>query len=135
MKTTKVMTKVNTNSQNNSLKNSNSSDDYDYESAEESTDECPTESFVDKAKKLHEEGKGFPLTKNVKHINETFALLKNLKNVLSTLFGISEREKYKAIEFFSEIDFNISPTCMSSLVQTFQAVSNAELWAIKCKSI
>lgn len=107
---------------------SNSSDDYDYSDRE---DDCPKETFLDRARRLHEEGRHLPLTKNVRHINDTFALLENVKNVFKTLFGISAHEKHKIIEFLSEIDFRVSPECMSSMVTVFQAIQNAELWALK----
>lgn len=124
---------------NKTLKSSNSSDyesSDDYESGDEevANDDCPTENFIDKVKRIHEEGRKAPITKNVKHINETFQLLKNVRNVFANLFGITEREKHKVLEFLSEIDFKISGPCMTSLVRVFQAISNSELWAIKCES-
>ena len=114
----------------NSTSKTNSSDDYDYS---DKLDDCPKETFLDRARKLHEEGRHLPLTKHVKHINETFALLQNVKNVFRTLFGISDREKHKIIEFLSEIDFRASTECMNSMVKVFQAIQNTELWALKSK--
>ncbi|XP_054166038.1 nose resistant to fluoxetine protein 6-like [Oppia nitens] len=127
-----------TDSNDNNNNNLNTTSDYDYDSSgdtdgdeDEEDNGCESQSFIDKISKLHSEGRDVNLTKNVKHINETFAVLNNVKTLLSNLFVFNEREKYKAIEFLSEIDFKISSQCMTSLVKVFKSIRNTEFWAIK----
>jgi len=120
-----------------SIKNHNTTDEYDYETSdedeEEDNDSCNKKSFIDKVKELHEEGRNSTVSKNVKHINETFDLLRSAQNTFGSLFGTDEKEKLKFFEFISEIDLGLSPPCMASFLRIISAVGDREIWGIKCK--
>lgn len=101
---------------------------------EEGTDSEPENlTFIDRLRLIHSEGKNKTVSKHVKHINETFALLKNMPKIFEPLIGIDSREKSKLIEFLTEIDTGLSPECFSAFLRINQAISNSDLWAIKCK--
>jgi len=122
----------NTNSNESSV-NSNSSDDYDYNEVIEDNDSEEKPSLLQKLRLIHSEGKNLTLRKHVKHINESFELIKNAKTVFKSLFSTDGRTELEFMEFLSEIDLQLSSQCSSALLRTFSAIRKSDLWALKCK--
>ncbi|XP_054155968.1 nose resistant to fluoxetine protein 6-like [Oppia nitens] len=124
---------------------SNSDDDYgDYDEledrdGEEEDDggECDAKdcakSFLDKWKVLYNEGKSETIVKQVEHINDTLRTLRTVKENLQFLLKPPDnsRERYKALEFFSELDLGLGGDCMSALTRMVIAMANGEIWALK----
>jgi len=113
--------------------NENEEGEGEEEEEEEDRNSCDQKSFIDKVRFFHEEGKSSITGKNVKNINESFALLKSAQKVFGSLFQIEKREILKLLEFLSEIDSNLSPECMSAFVRIISAFREKHLWAMKCK--
>jgi len=113
---------------------SNSSDDYDYNELIEDNDCEEKSSFLEKLKLIHSEGKSFTLRKHVKHINESFELIKNVQTVFNSLFSTDGRTELQLMEFLSEIDLQLSSECSSALFRILSAIRKFDLWAFKCKS-
>lgn len=115
----------------------NSTMDYEDYPDSESRDECGEKepSFLDKWQKLYNEGKNMPIIKKVKHLNDTSDVLKVLKKNIEFLVKPSDnsQEKYKALEFFTEIDLGLSNECLTAFTKVLVAISNGEIWALKCK--
>ena len=92
-------------------------------------------SIVDRWRLLYEQGKNITIRKNVEHINQTFETLKtfgeNIKYLLSQ--PKESRDKQKAIELLIEMDLGITNECYSALINVFEAFSDKEIWALKCK--
>jgi hypothetical protein len=108
-------------------------EDEEVKKEEEDSNSCDKKSFVDKLKIFHEEGKSSVTGKNVKNINESFALLESAQKVFGSLFETDKRETSKLLEFLSEIDLDLSPECMSAFVRIIYALREKHLWAVKCK--
>jgi len=117
----------------NSIK-SNSTEDYDYNQLIEDNQCEEKPSFLQKLKLLHNEGKNLTLRKHVKHINQTFELIRNVQTVFKSLFSTDGRAGLELLEFLSEIDLQISSECSSALYRIMTAMRNFDLWALKCKS-
>ena len=116
----------------------NNSTDYDYEEAEGRDGGCDGDNqptFLDKWKEIYEQGRNVPINKYVKHINETSEVLKTFKQNLEFLLKPSDnsQERYKALEFFSEIDLGLSSECLTAFTRTVMSIVNGELWALKCE--
>ncbi|CAG2118575.1 unnamed protein product, partial [Medioppia subpectinata] len=89
--------------------------------------------FLDKWRVLYERGKNATIKKHVDHINDTSNVLKVFKENLEFLFKPNDdsRERYKAIEFFSEIDLGLGHECLTAMTQLIMAIGNGEIWALK----
>ena len=116
-------------------KSYNTTDDYDYE---ETDGECEDNksTFLDKWKEIYEQGKNVSVNKHVKHINETADIWKKFKHNILLLFmptSNNNQEKYKALEFLSEIDLGLSSECLTAFTRMLLAVNEGEIWAFKCK--
>jgi len=108
-------------------------DNHEIDYEEEEEEEEDNQSFIDKIKRIHQNGKNMTLSKNVKNIDSTLEILKNIQKVFGSLFKFDQRERLKLIEFLSEIDLNLSPKCMSDIVRITSGITETDLWAIKCK--
>jgi hypothetical protein len=116
-----------------SFNNYNTTDGEDNHEIDYEEEEEDNQSFIDKIKRIHQNGKNVTLSKNVKNIDSTFEILKNIQKVFGSLFKFDQRERLKLIEFLSEIDLNLSPKCMSDIVRITSGITETDLWAIKCK--
>ena len=116
-------------------KSDNSTDDYDY-GEEEGREDCESQpTFLDKWKEIYEQGKNVKINKHVRHINETADVLKQFKQNVEFLLKPSDKsqEKYKALEFFSEIDLGLSSDCLTAFTRMLMAMGEGEIWALKCE--
>jgi len=111
----------------------NSSDDSDYDELIEDNDCKEKSNFFERLKLIHNEGKNITISKHVKHINQTFDLIKNATNTLKSLFPTDGRAELELLEFLSEIDLQLSSQCSKALFTIRSSVKNLDLWALKCK--
>lgn len=115
----------------------NKSVDYDYSefNEEEGSYDCIERSFTHKLIAIHEEHRNSTLSRNVKHINETIHIIKNVQKLFGSLFEIENRDKLQLLEYWSEVDLGLSQQCLASFLRIVNGVRAADLWALKCKSI
>jgi hypothetical protein len=114
----------------------NSTDDGEGLTDEEAEEEEETDSqqtFIQKLQQLHDEGKDLTISKNVKHINDTFNTLTNLRKVINFLFPTNERTGIEALEFISGIDIGLSHECLRNVIKVLSSIRKGDLWALKCK--
>jgi hypothetical protein len=111
----------------------NLTDDNEYDNNEDENESDHELSFIEKIKQLHDEGKNLTISKQVKHINDTFNILSNLHKVRKFLFPTNERTSLELVEFLSEIDVGLSSECLSATFKVLTSSRNGDLWALKCK--
>jgi len=111
----------------------NSSDDYDYNELIEDTDCEEKPGFFEKMKLIHRDGTNATINKHVKHINQTFDLIKNALDGLKPLFPTDRMAGLEFLEFLTEIDLRLSSECSSALIRILSSLRKFDFWALKCK--
>ncbi len=82
---------------------------------------------------MHENGLNRTFSRYVEHINETFDVIYNLKNIFSKLFLPDLKTSLRITEFLSNNN-DLSNECLKSFIRISKAMRNKEFWAFRCKS-
>jgi len=109
-----------------------------FENEEENSKElCSIDSVLDQLiPKDYEEGKLLNISSRVPHINETFGridrIIKLFTNYTNNLSPITQKLMARLSSFIYEI--SLPHDCLASVALIADAISNRQLWALKCKS-
>jgi hypothetical protein len=111
--------------------NSNDYSDYDYDYDRNLSDsnKCFSD-FVNKLNSLREEGLNKTITRNVKHINDTFDIVSNLFSISNNLF-LDKNLFSQLAEILYSVE--LSPLCLASIARISRAINERNYWALKCK--
>lgn len=115
------------------LDSSNSTSDLDSrESAnDEECKETPTMfSFL---RGVHGENRKLPIVKQVPDLNHTMLIVDHLANLTATLLNIQLNKQQLAIMFELFYEIQVSDQCLVSLARLVRAISQRQIWALKCK--
>ena len=102
---------------------------------EANDDICTIDEIIDRLLPAdYDQGKELNVTWKVDHINETFARIDRLIQLVNNYSATMSPLLQKVVARFSTIIYEISlpPECMSSLVVIGEAVAKRQLWAMKC---
>jgi hypothetical protein len=109
--------------------NSNNYSDYDYDQNLSDSNKCLSD-FVNKLNSFREEGLNKTVTRNVKHINDTFDIVSHLFSIANNLF-LDKNLFSQLAEILYSVE--LSPLCLASIIRISQAINEGNYWALKCK--
>jgi hypothetical protein len=107
--------------------NINNYSDYDQNLSD--SNKCFSD-FVNKLNSFRDEGLNKTITRNVKHINDTFDIVLHLFSIANNLF-LDKNLFSQLAEILYSVE--LSPLCLASIIRISQAINEGNYWALKCK--